>query len=252
MKNQRKLYPVTVGMMLLASSSVTTAQTEQGFYIVPSVGYFSSDGNFDGSSRRNLDSNAYYYGLGIGFQFNQWVGLEASYFEIDAESKDARFDQDRIWRGTGTSIDGKNYRLDAIFNMPTNSALTPYLALGAGVLEFDPQFSSSDEKASLNAGGGVKYALNRNLSLRGDLRVHYNYDDEDGDYSVGLGLAYLIPTGATKVAPVEKVVTPGDADGDGVADDKDQCPNTPAGVSVDSNGCPLDSDGDGVPEIGRA
>lgn len=37
-----------------------------------------------------------------------------------------------------------------------------------------------------------------------------------------------------------------DSDKDGVADDKDRCPDTPAGVAVDMNGCPLDSDNDGV------
>ncbi len=30
-----------------------------------------------------------------------------------------------------------------------------------------------------------------------------------------------------------------DADGDGVSDDEDQCPNTSAGVAVDANGCPV-------------
>ena len=45
-----------------------------------------------------------------------------------------------------------------------------------------------------------------------------------------------------------------DSDGDGVPDDKDNCPNTPAGTSVDLWGCSLqvlrvDSDGDGVPDI---
>jgi OmpA-OmpF porin, OOP family len=39
-----------------------------------------------------------------------------------------------------------------------------------------------------------------------------------------------------------------DYDGDGVPDDRDACPNTPAGVVVDARGCPLDSDGDGVPD----
>jgi OOP family OmpA-OmpF porin len=39
-----------------------------------------------------------------------------------------------------------------------------------------------------------------------------------------------------------------DSDGDGVPDSSDACPNTPAGVVVDSRGCPLDSDGDGVPD----
>jgi outer membrane protein OmpA-like peptidoglycan-associated protein len=46
-------------------------------------------------------------------------------------------------------------------------------------------------------------------------------------------------------------ITPGkakkkDADGDGVPDKIDKCPNTPAGVPVDADGCPLDTDKDGV------
>jgi len=39
-----------------------------------------------------------------------------------------------------------------------------------------------------------------------------------------------------------------DDDGDGVNNDKDQCPGTPKGVTVDEKGCPIDSDGDGVPD----
>jgi OOP family OmpA-OmpF porin len=41
---------------------------------------------------------------------------------------------------------------------------------------------------------------------------------------------------------------PLDSDGDGVPDYLDKCPGTPKGVTVDANGCPLDSDGDGVPD----
>ncbi len=39
-----------------------------------------------------------------------------------------------------------------------------------------------------------------------------------------------------------------DKDEDGVTDQFDKCPKTPAGVKVDSRGCPLDSDNDGVPD----
>ena len=42
--------------------------------------------------------------------------------------------------------------------------------------------------------------------------------------------------------------TDGDADGDGVPDSKDRCPNTPRGAPVNADGCPKDSDGDGVPD----
>jgi OOP family OmpA-OmpF porin len=41
---------------------------------------------------------------------------------------------------------------------------------------------------------------------------------------------------------------PVDSDNDGIADDKDQCPGTTAGVRVDAKGCalPQDRDGDGI------
>jgi OOP family OmpA-OmpF porin len=46
---------------------------------------------------------------------------------------------------------------------------------------------------------------------------------------------------------------PADSDGDGVADHIDKCPDTPRGVQVetagDRAGCPADSDGDGVPDV---
>lgn len=39
-----------------------------------------------------------------------------------------------------------------------------------------------------------------------------------------------------------------DEDGDGITDQFDKCPKTPAGLAVDAHGCPLDTDGDGVPD----
>lgn len=45
---------------------------------------------------------------------------------------------------------------------------------------------------------------------------------------------------------VDSTGCPLDSDRDGVADYLDKCPGTPAGVAVDSTGCPLDLDRDGV------
>ncbi|MES2703457.1 MAG: hypothetical protein V4649_12510 [Bacteroidota bacterium] len=39
-----------------------------------------------------------------------------------------------------------------------------------------------------------------------------------------------------------------DADNDGITDQFDKCPKTPASIAVDAHGCPLDTDGDGVPD----
>ncbi len=46
--------------------------------------------------------------------------------------------------------------------------------------------------------------------------------------------------------PAAKPAAVGDAYKDGVPDNKDRCPDTPAGAKVDASGCELDSDGDGV------
>jgi hypothetical protein len=48
---------------------------------------------------------------------------------------------------------------------------------------------------------------------------------------------------------LDLIVMNDDTDGDGVIDLWDNCPNTPAGVAVDANGCPLDGDKDGVPDF---
>lgn len=47
---------------------------------------------------------------------------------------------------------------------------------------------------------------------------------------------------------IDGVGCPLDSDKDGVADHRDNCQATPTGISVDRKGCPLDTDGDGVPD----
>lgn len=63
----------------------------------------------------------------------------------------------------------------------------------------------------------------------------------DGVLNIGL----LFPLGVP-AKPEEPPVM--DSDGDGVTDDVDECPGTPAGAIVDARGCELDSDSDGVPD----
>jgi OOP family OmpA-OmpF porin len=50
-------------------------------------------------------------------------------------------------------------------------------------------------------------------------------------------------------AAVDANGCPKDSDGDGVSDAADKCPNTPAGTPVEANGCPKDSDADGLTDL---
>lgn len=88
------------------------------------------------------------------------------------------------------------------------------------------------------------------LSVEGlaDNHNRYAIDASKGVVKNSAGECWLTVGGIQeKIAACGDMVM-GDADGDGVTDDKDMCPDTPRGAPVDARGCPLDSDGDGVPD----
>ncbi|MBI3520863.1 MAG: OmpA family protein [Bacteroidetes bacterium] len=123
--------------------------------------------------------------------------------------------------------------------------LRPYLYVGAGVIMHEKYQSVKNERydyALPSFGGGFNIRLSSVVSLQ--LQESFMYttaDDIDGDvnqYNDG----YLYHTvGLTFNLGKKK-----DADKDGIADKNDKCPETPAGVMVDTHGCPLDRDGDGI------
>ena len=112
-----------------------------------------------------------------------------------------------------------------------------------------------------DAGIGYVYGLRDVIGVDMAVRAEARYRmDSHHRRAAGLGgkdefyepvfnLGVLIPLGKlpSEAAPAEEpVAAPGDADGDGVPDDADQCPDTPAGATVNESGCEGDADGDGV------
>jgi len=123
----------------------------------------------------------------------------------------------------------------------SKNKITPYAFLGVGYQWVKGDY---DNNIVADLGLGAKYMLNENLNLFGELRGLRDFGNNDNHFSGLLGLAYEFGE-TSKPAPVVKP-QPKDSDNDGVVDSKDKCPNTPAGVKVDTNGCPIDSDKDGV------
>jgi outer membrane protein OmpA-like peptidoglycan-associated protein len=139
----------------------------------------------------------------------------------------------------------------------------------------------------LTAGLGIQFKLGRRVSLSIEDKWSYTNDDlvdgqrwqewpqpgyggsamtRDFDTWNYLSLGLNIHLGGRSVEPLwwmnpldygyteMKRPRPGgncdmDTDGDGVSDCFDRCPDTPAGVAVDTHGCPVDTDGDGVPDF---
>lgn len=111
----------------------------------------------------------------------------------------------------------------------------PYLYAGPGYLA-----DNSKEGLSFNLGLGGKYYVGSATAIYLDAgyingieatRAAQTIRDNFWKATIGIEFDF----GKTK-----------DSDMDGVSDKKDKCPETPAGVAVDANGCPVDADGDGV------
>jgi OOP family OmpA-OmpF porin len=129
--------------------------------------------------------------------------------------------------------------------------INPFLTLGFGnVRSHYKPGAKQTELTALYGGGllidiGAPHDDGSAMQLRADLGARRVVDSQNGsskpiDYVAGLGFQY-----SWGGRPNRRVL---DSDGDGVTDDTDKCPATPAGTVVDSSGCPVpqDDDGDGV------
>ncbi|SBS25680.1 OprF membrane domain protein [Marinomonas spartinae] len=182
--NKRTIF----GSIILASSLSTLAyaQPQEGFTVTPSVGYMHTDTDL------HLKDNAS-YSLGLGYQFNNPFGVEAVFLHSNQKPS-----------GGGTHQDVDQYRLDGIYNLPTLQSvnLTPYVAAGVGSTKYGKH--SDYDNVDVNAGGGVKYAVNKDLAVRADFRLVKDVDAGHLNNVTSVGVQY------TFGAPV-KPVTSGDS-----------------------------------------
>lgn len=122
----------------------------------------------------------------------------------------------------------------------------PYLFLGAGFIVYEKDYSLAHQRVegSLPTGGvGVQFRVTDFVKLQ--LQETFLYTTTDNvDKTIGgkSNDGYLYHS----VGLIFEFGRMQDADADGVADKKDNCPLTPVGVAVDQYGCPLDGDKDGV------
>ena len=110
---------------------------------------------------------------------------------------------------------------------------------------------------------GVKFKVSSCLHINLSASYYYTFSDyidnvkargnNDGYFYLAVGAAYNF--GARKKEkddPSLKVdfasIDNSDSDGDGIKDIDDACQGTPAGVTIDQHGCPLDTDEDGIPD----
>lgn len=110
----------------------------------------------------------------------------------------------------------------------------------------DMPLSNTEEYNSLIASDAIGKAKPFAVGFRIGLKIPCpKLTDEDRD---GVTDKFDLCPNTPAGLPVDTCGCPLDTDGDGVYDYLDRCGDTPKGILVDTCGCPLDSDGDGIPD----
>lgn len=128
-----------------------------------------------------------------------------------------------------------------------DGVVQPYIGLGLGAAKLELE-DADDTVLTAQAGVGLNFALGAHLKLNLGYRYFESKDPEFDDSIAVLnteysGQRFLL---GLRYDFLRDPPIPPDADGDGVPDNADRCPQTPREAKVDSFGCPLDSDRDGV------
>jgi len=218
-------------LMLFALLSSLVFASNYKYEITPTVGGVLPEGNLDLNDQLTYGLR---FGINIDSVFNQ---VE---FGID-RSDNVDYDN------SAKSTDITRYFVNLIKSYPLRDKLSLYSLIGLGYENLSTDYADNDDSGFFNYGLGLKYMVSDNFSLRAEVRHAIKFDHGDNNlfYTVG----FVIPFGKKAEpmpAPAPKPVVIGDDDNDGVNNNMDLCPNTPAGVKVDAKGCELDSDHDGV------
>ncbi|MCB2378055.1 OmpA family protein [Hymenobacter sp. BT635] len=246
-------YSLALGLTLLAAAPRGHAQTADR---KTAVSLYGSVYQYKGS----LGSDFFKSGnnhFGPGISINRYLtpgldlGLQGAYVELKDSQSPATF--------FNTNVVNVNLALKLKLNngwaLKEDAVVQPYLLLAPGIAYTSREGSVrgqriDEDKTYFDAFGaaGINFRISdavglfvqtgQHIPLNANIDGEPNRDDDKIDdrylqHTAGLTIAF----GKAK-----------DTDGDGVPDRKDKCPDTPTGVAVDENGCPLDGDQDGVPD----
>lgn len=227
-------------LLLLAGTGPAAAQQRKYLIEVGATGLYQS---FD--SATNLGSAA----GGIG-RIGVWLPLNFS-AEVEGSFVSPKTDVGN------SSVSVKNIGVSALYNVLFGGSNSLFLRVGLGSTKYggdcptvasrgDPPCGSS---SALLGGAGVRVGITPTVMIRGEGLLFRNKSrgqpsatppiESHTIVNLGAGLGVSVMLGSKPIA---------DTDGDGVLDNRDRCPDTPSGASVDSRGCPSDGDGDGVPD----
>lgn len=226
--NKRLLNATAAACFTLAGVSVPAA-AELPITINAGVGYWFFDHELFGLEVDDATTPV----IGAEWAFNEHWSAEVLFADTDTDLE------------RGFDADVTNWQVGALYyGDALNSQrhpVRPYAALSVGEIDLDGGSFDSVE-TTVNGGLGVRWMLTDRVGLRLEARALYSVEENETDVLTTAGINfYLGDVNSGAATDTQSVADDAmaDADGDGVADANDRCPNTPEATRVDADGCPL-------------
>src|SRR5438132_1656799 len=146
--------------------------------------------------------------------------------------------------GTTSTLEPLIGSASLVINAVHANRLMVYVLGGYSLLDFGTRAPYRFTDNGVHGGAGVRLFLTDRIALRVEGRAIYSPSTQS-TFGPTTATHFL---GTAGLSVFHLGAPSKDSDHDGVPDNKDACPDTPAGAAVDSKGCPIDSDRDGVPD----
>ena len=227
MKVKTSAIAILAALPLFATAAPTGEQLQDRFYGSVLYDYYLTDEDKGTSAEWGFQDKGDGLGLQIGYRINETWGIRA---ELVRQSIDLL--------GSNADVEGNRAGIDLTYDLGTY----PIYLVG-GVKNFTTGVSAS----AANIGVGANFFATDDLALFVEANRYQGISKSFIDAGIKFGASYyfgaapaVAPTPAPEPAPAPAPAPViGDADKDGVTDDKDQCADTPITDKVDTVGCSI-------------
>jgi opacity protein-like surface antigen len=168
------MFRTTIAALLTATSITAVSAADLPKRSAPVAPVVASEGGFYAGANAGLarTENDATFGASLGYQFNKYLRAEGTY--------DYRYNEDN----SRTKLSSSTALGNLIVQYPIG-AFTPYALAGAGY-----RWSDLKNEQVWAAGGGVRYAVTRNVEVDGRYRYIANYDNKRDNSVFTVGLNY--------------------------------------------------------------